>query len=459
VLDRAAELTNDVPNLDSPIITQLGQFVDSAATATPLASFRVAWRTATGQPLPERFASRARSLGEAAAANDVAEVGRLLMGFSAGAVQFWDLPDDIARKPRPCALIDAAAGAESVEVMKYLLEFHNAEVTRETLKMAISTGNAELIKMVTGRLAADVLEHKFDLLEIAAEFHRDEPFAWLFRDASPLEKEAIVEFALERHLADAVLIAVSTGYRIWSWCSIGLTATWAPASGLESGPSPESIDATSGWWTRSTGLVGVLPNKSGRCLYNYFGDPNVTRVILPNGITKVEQSACRALSGLVRIAIPKTVKSIGACALAGCASLGFVEIPAGKVTISDGVFDRCAGLKRLAIPDGVTSIGGFAVRGCTRLTHVTIPGTVTRIGSGAFAGCSALKSIVIPADVSDICGDAFAGVADLTQLELTGSVIASAIATALTPCLTAGTNVVGAELRGQNFCGLRVAGV
>ena len=39
-----------------------------------------------------------------------------------------------------------------MDVAKYLLEFHKATPTRETLRMAVSTGNVELIRTAWERL-------------------------------------------------------------------------------------------------------------------------------------------------------------------------------------------------------------------------------------------------------------------------------------------------------------------
>jgi hypothetical protein len=49
--------------------------------------------------------------------------------------------------------LDLSVGSGSVEMTKCLLEFHGAKPTRETLLMAISTGNFELIKMIRERLS------------------------------------------------------------------------------------------------------------------------------------------------------------------------------------------------------------------------------------------------------------------------------------------------------------------
>jgi hypothetical protein len=51
--------------------------------------------------------------------------------------------------------LDVAVG--SVEMMKYLLEFHSARPTRETLKQSISTANLELIKLMRERLPEEEL--------------------------------------------------------------------------------------------------------------------------------------------------------------------------------------------------------------------------------------------------------------------------------------------------------------
>jgi hypothetical protein len=59
-----------------------------------------------------------------------------------------NLPGSLARRSLKCSLLDVAVGSGSVEVVKCLREVHGAKPSRETLRIAISTGNLELLKVM-----------------------------------------------------------------------------------------------------------------------------------------------------------------------------------------------------------------------------------------------------------------------------------------------------------------------
>ena len=67
-----------------------------------------------------------------------------------------------------------------------------------------------------------------------------------------------------------------------------------------------------------------------------------------------------------------------------------VVIPEGVTSIDNWAFQGCESLTRVVIPEGVTSIGESAFEGCSSLTSVVIPEGVTSIGDDAFQGCESL---------------------------------------------------------------------
>jgi hypothetical protein len=144
------------------------------------------------------------------------------------------LPEAVVRRPKSCVLLDFATG----EVSKCLLEFHKAKPTRNTLKLAIASGNIELIRLIWTRLP-DEQHSRGDLLEIAADFHREEPLRWLCRDSSVFERELFVVFALEAHLADALLDATREGFRPWWQRTREVAATYRDAREMEFGEPSE----------------------------------------------------------------------------------------------------------------------------------------------------------------------------------------------------------------------------
>ena len=97
---------------------------------------------------------------------------------------------------------------------------------------------------------------------------------------------------------------------------------------------------------------------------------------------------------------------------------GKVVIPDGVTSISDSAFYNCTKLTEITIPNGVTNIGDYVFYSCDSLTSITIPDSVTSIGSSAFESCSSLTSITIPDSVTSIGAFAFDECSSLTSITL-----------------------------------------
>ena len=129
---------------------------------------------------------------------------------------------------------------------------------------------------------------------------------------------------------------------------------------------------------------------------NAFKDrKDITHIIIPNGVTKIEANSFANCTALTSVEIPNSVTCIDKSAFSGCSSLVSVTIPNSVTSIGEAAFYKCSGLTSVTIPNSVTSIGVQAFSYCTGLTSVTIPNSVTSIGGGAFADCTGLTSIVV----------------------------------------------------------------
>ena len=111
---------------------------------------------------------------------------------------------------------------------------------------------------------------------------------------------------------------------------------------------------------------------------------NITSVVIPSGVTKINEGAFDSLYALTSITIPSTVTYIGESAFSSCSALKSITIPNGVTTIGREAFQNCTGLTSVTIPDSVTTIGEDAFNYCTNLKTVTVPKTVTSIGAHAF---------------------------------------------------------------------------
>jgi hypothetical protein len=487
--------------------------VDAASPASALAGFGRALRNGLGVPVEE---TERDELAEAAAANDVVVVGRLLGPRNANEIMCADLPEAVVRRPRSCVLLDVAVGAGAVEVSKCLFEFHEAKPTRETLMMAISSGDVDLIRLAWARLPGE--QHsRGDFMEVAADFHREEPLRWLFRDSDVFEQQLFIVFALEAHLADGLLEVLREGVRPWWQPTREAAAKYREAERLEFGDPPEGFGATGGWWEDANGVVSaILPQSNERWTramtkskLGVVGE--VVGVVLPSGVSSISgnafndysrlrsltiQPGCVDIEGgrmklgdlwgvmagciaLVKVTIPQTCASIGQYAFLGCSSLTELRIPSGVRSIGCSAFRDCSGLGQLTVPSNVTSVGHcafsgcsgltrvtvlvgvesigyYAFAGCSALAQVTIPSSVASIGNSAFYGCASLRGLTIPASVSEIGGEVFWGVTALEWVTLVGCPLDAAVVAAVEPALAPGAKVVSRALAGQPFGGFTI---
>jgi hypothetical protein len=92
-----------------------------------------------------------------------------------------------------------------------------------------------------------------------------------------------------------------------------------------------------------------------------------------------------------------TVTSIGEYAFTEYGdSITRVVVPNTVTRIEEGAFAGCTALTSIVIPDSVTWIGDYAFADCLSLTEVTIPDSVTSIGQEAFSGCDGLIKVDLP---------------------------------------------------------------
>ncbi len=111
-------------------------------------------------------------------------------------------------------------------------------------------------------------------------------------------------------------------------------------------------------------------------------------------VTAIGVKAFERESSLTSVMIPDGVTLIDDFAFSYCSGMSEVTIPGSVSVIGEGAFSDCSSLESVAIPDSVTSINMFAFYGCSGLMDVTIPDSVVKIGVNAFAECPNLKLTV-----------------------------------------------------------------
>lgn len=99
----------------------------------------------------------------------------------------------------------------------------------------------------------------------------------------------------------------------------------------------------------------------------------VERVVLPEGLTKLEKTAFRY-----------------------CPALSSIQLPSTLVEIGESAFYRCEYLQEIQLPEGLTKLGNRAFQGCSQLRDVTLPASLTSIPYYAFFECHASLTIYAP---------------------------------------------------------------
>ena len=110
-------------------------------------------------------------------------------------------------------------------------------------------------------------------------------------------------------------------------------------------------------------------------LKKYNGDSPI--VIIPNGVTVIEQEAFKDNKTIQKVNIPNSVIAIGASAFEGCSSLTEVSLPNGLKKINYMTFSGCNNLKSMTIPASVDEIM-FNAMYCDGLKEITFKNADTR---------------------------------------------------------------------------------
>ena len=157
--------------------------------------------------------------------------------------------------------------------------------------------------------------------------------------------------------------------------------------------------------------------------YAFFGCADLTEVVIPAHVRRIEEGAFRECEALKRVVITGATE-IGDYAFMDCDTLEEIQLSNDIQKIGESAFARCKKLKTITLPTKLDKISEGLFEGCAALTSLVTPENIQRIGNRAFFGCSALPEIVIPKTVKSIGAETFRECAALKHVDLPTSVTA-----------------------------------
>lgn len=113
----------------------------------------------------------------------------------------------------------------------------------------------------------------------------------------------------------------------------------------------------------------------------FYGCGNMTKVVLPNTVSRVGKKCFRDCSKLVDVTLPENLPALSETMFDGCESLREIKLPQGITSIPSACFSNCGNLRAIVIPEGVTDVMS-AFDHDYQLKDITIPSTLRNWKSG-----------------------------------------------------------------------------
>ena len=161
----------------------------------------------------------------------------------------------------------------------------------------------------------------------------------------------------------------------------------------------------------------------------YIGEDTITQVIIPEGVTSIEQYAFAKLTALEKVVLPSTLTRIGVGAFLGCTKLKEINL-SNVQFINERAFSGCdledlekAETKNAEPFASIVAIGNEAFYGC-QLNTLWLPKSAQSLGIGAFRGNEKLMDVEFKASKIKIGSYAFAECTNLLSININAAVVA-----------------------------------
>ena len=168
----------------------------------------------------------------------------------------------------------------------------------------------------------------------------------------------------------------------------------------------------------------------------FIGDNTIKKVIIPEGVKKINQYAFANLTALEEVVLPSTLEAIEYGAFYGCTKLKTVKGIENVMLINQEAFANCdlrgeiklnsacaigdysfannKNLTSVVFSKTLQSVGGYAFYGNDKLEKVSVAADTVKYGPYVFSGCKALNNVTM--NTSVIPEGAFYGCTSLTDL-------------------------------------------
>ena len=133
----------------------------------------------------------------------------------------------------------------------------------------------------------------------------------------------------------------------------------------------------------------------------FKGCESLYSIILPLGVKGIGNNAF-SYSGLHKVIIPDTVTELGESAFYNCRNLHTALVPGSIKTIPEFCFDNCRSLSQITICEGVESIEDYAFSVCLSLKKLFLPEGINKIETIHILANTFIKDLYVPSTLKDI---------------------------------------------------------
>ena len=169
----------------------------------------------------------------------------------------------------------------------------------------------------------------------------------------------------------------------------------------------------------------VLPESMVELGLGALSSTGIRSIAIPENVQEINISCFLRCEKLEEVKLPLKPMKIWGDAFVGCSRLKRLAVPPRLIWPQGREYEQsslqlmgCSALEELCIPEHATELTTYAFAHCTSLTEAVIPDGIKKIGLLAFENCISLKKLVIPASVIAVDPLAFRGCANLEHVVL-----------------------------------------